>query len=240
MSSATHIILSGGAQASNVFWVVAGQTTIGTTAVFSGNLLDQTTIVLNTGAVLNGRALAQAAVTLDASTVTASAYTYTAPPTPVAVVTSIPTSTSTPTSTLTLNPAVVLRSSASSSASVSSDATVNAGLQTQLDGLLSTLQSLRTQAAQQGVSSSNLGQQVSAIVNSLGTGSISNDVTTLQQFLIAQNKGAAAQNLARVGATGYFGALTNAALAEFQASVGISPALGNFGAITRAFLSTHY
>ncbi|MCX6753663.1 MAG: ice-binding family protein [Candidatus Nomurabacteria bacterium] len=70
ISSAKSIVLSGGAKASNIFWVVAGQTTIGTGATFNGNILDQTAIVLNTGAVLNGRALAQSAVTLDASSVT--------------------------------------------------------------------------------------------------------------------------------------------------------------------------
>ena len=70
ISSAKSVILSGGAKASNIFWVVAGQTTIGTGATFNGNILDQTAIVLNTGAVLNGRALAQSAVTLDASSVT--------------------------------------------------------------------------------------------------------------------------------------------------------------------------
>jgi peptidoglycan hydrolase-like protein with peptidoglycan-binding domain len=75
ISSATNIVLAGGAQASNIFWVVAGQTTIGTTAVFNGNILDQTAIVLNTGATLNGKALAQTAVTLDANPVT-SASTY--------------------------------------------------------------------------------------------------------------------------------------------------------------------
>src|SRR3989344_1850414 len=48
ISSATKINLAGGAQASNIFWVVGGQTTIGTTAVFNGNILDQTAIVLNT------------------------------------------------------------------------------------------------------------------------------------------------------------------------------------------------
>ncbi|MFA7000247.1 MAG: ice-binding family protein [Candidatus Paceibacterota bacterium] len=69
ISSAKSIVLSGGAQARNIFWIVAGQTTIGTGATFNGNILDQTAIVLNTGAVLNGRALAQTAVTLDASTV---------------------------------------------------------------------------------------------------------------------------------------------------------------------------
>jgi hypothetical protein len=70
LSSATKIVLAGGAQASNVFWQVAGQTTIGTTAVFNGNILDQTAIILNTGATLNGRALAQTAVTLQSNTVT--------------------------------------------------------------------------------------------------------------------------------------------------------------------------
>lgn len=70
ISPATQVVLAGGAQAGNVFWQVAGQTTLGTTAVMNGNILDQTAIVLNTGAVLNGRALAQSAVTLDASVVT--------------------------------------------------------------------------------------------------------------------------------------------------------------------------
>lgn len=70
ISSATKVLLSGGAQANNVFWIVAGQTTLGTNSVFNGNILDQTAIVINTGAVLNGRALAQTAVTLDSNIVT--------------------------------------------------------------------------------------------------------------------------------------------------------------------------
>jgi hypothetical protein len=83
VSSAAKIILSGGAQASNIFWVVAGQTTIGTTAAFNGNILDQTAIVLNTGAQLNGRALAQTAVTLDSNSVTIpSGPVMTPPPAP--------------------------------------------------------------------------------------------------------------------------------------------------------------
>lgn len=69
ISSATHVILSGGALAKNIFWQVAGQTTLGTTSVFNGNILGQTEIVFGTGATLNGRALAQTAVTLDANTV---------------------------------------------------------------------------------------------------------------------------------------------------------------------------
>lgn len=94
VSSGANVTLSGGAQASNVFWVVAGQTTIGTSAVFNGNILDQTAIVLNTGATLNGRALAQTAVTLDANTVgltaSASAPTPTPTPSPTPVVTPTP------------------------------------------------------------------------------------------------------------------------------------------------------
>jgi hypothetical protein len=67
VSNGVHVNLSGGAQAKNIFWQVAGQTTLGTTSVFNGNILDQTAIVLNTGAKLNGRALAQTAVTLIAN-----------------------------------------------------------------------------------------------------------------------------------------------------------------------------
>ena len=69
VSSGVHVILSGGAQAKNIFWQVAGKTTLGTTSVFNGNILDKTAIVLNRGATLNGRALAQTAVTLIGDTV---------------------------------------------------------------------------------------------------------------------------------------------------------------------------
>ncbi|MDB6059608.1 MAG: hypothetical protein JWO95_3452 [Verrucomicrobiales bacterium] len=65
-----QVILRGGAKAKNVFWQVAGQTTLGTTANFKGVVLCQTLIAMNTGAVLNGRALAQTAVTLQMNAVT--------------------------------------------------------------------------------------------------------------------------------------------------------------------------
>jgi hypothetical protein len=65
------VTLSGGAQAKNIFWQVAGQTTLGTTSDFKGIILDQTAIVLQTGATMHGRALAQTAVTLDATAITA-------------------------------------------------------------------------------------------------------------------------------------------------------------------------
>jgi len=64
------VTLSGGAQAKNIFWQVAGQANLGTTADFKGIILCKTQIAFNTGAMLNGRALAQTAVTLDATTIT--------------------------------------------------------------------------------------------------------------------------------------------------------------------------
>ena len=67
--SATTVNLSGGALASNIFWQVAGQTTLGTYSHFAGIILDQTGIALQTGATLDGRALAQTLVTLDGNTV---------------------------------------------------------------------------------------------------------------------------------------------------------------------------
>ena len=67
LSSGKRIVLIGGALPKNIFWQVAGKTTIGTTADFNGNILCKTAIVLRTGAKLHGRALAQTAVTLDAN-----------------------------------------------------------------------------------------------------------------------------------------------------------------------------
>lgn len=65
-----RINLVGGAQAKNVFWQVAGSTTLGTTAEFKGVLLCQSLIALNAGAVVNGSILSQTAVTLQSNTVT--------------------------------------------------------------------------------------------------------------------------------------------------------------------------
>jgi hypothetical protein len=70
VANGAHIILSGGAQAKNIFWQVAGGVTIGTTVSIYGIILSQTAITINTGSTLNGRALAQSAVTLNADNVT--------------------------------------------------------------------------------------------------------------------------------------------------------------------------
>jgi hypothetical protein len=71
MTSGAKVTLTGGALASNVFWQVAGQVTIGTTVDMKGIILCKTLIAINTGATLNGRALAQTAVTLIANTIIA-------------------------------------------------------------------------------------------------------------------------------------------------------------------------
>jgi hypothetical protein len=65
------LTLIGGAQAKNVFWQVSGQVTLGTTVQFHGIILSQTAIVFETSSSLTGRALAQTAVTLDATAITA-------------------------------------------------------------------------------------------------------------------------------------------------------------------------
>ena len=70
MSSAIKVILTGGVQAKNIYWQVSGAVTLGTTSHFEGNILGKTGINLQTGATLNGRMLAQTAVTLEMNTVT--------------------------------------------------------------------------------------------------------------------------------------------------------------------------
>jgi hypothetical protein len=67
----TKVTLTGGASASNIFWQVAGATTIGSYAHFEGVILSKTMIAVNTGASVNGRLLAQTAVTLQMNTITA-------------------------------------------------------------------------------------------------------------------------------------------------------------------------
>ncbi|MES2807497.1 MAG: ice-binding family protein [Bacteroidota bacterium] len=69
VNNSANIRLIGGAQAKNIYWVVAGQATLGTAVDFSGNILSKNLISLQTGARVTGRLLSQKAVTLDAATV---------------------------------------------------------------------------------------------------------------------------------------------------------------------------
>ena len=69
-SNGVSIHLSGGAQAKNIFWQVAGLTMLGTTSNFEGILLCKTLIAVQTHATVNGRLFSQTAVTLQMNKVT--------------------------------------------------------------------------------------------------------------------------------------------------------------------------
>jgi len=69
-ASAKRVNLTGGAQAKNVFWQTAGAVSIGTTAHFEGTILSKTMVAMKTKASINGRLLAQTAVTLQMNAVT--------------------------------------------------------------------------------------------------------------------------------------------------------------------------
>jgi hypothetical protein len=70
-ASDSSVALIGGAQACYVFWQVGSSATLGTGTDFAGNILALTSITLNTGAMLDGGALAEnGAVTLDNNTIT--------------------------------------------------------------------------------------------------------------------------------------------------------------------------
>jgi len=65
-----RVILSGGAKASNVYWQVGSSATLGATSSFSGIIMADQSITMNTGASLEGRAFARTgAVTLNGSTI---------------------------------------------------------------------------------------------------------------------------------------------------------------------------
>jgi outer membrane autotransporter protein len=69
-SVGSMINLINGAQAGNIFWQVGSSATLGVNSAFSGTIMATTSITLNTGASLDGRALAlNGAVTLDSNTI---------------------------------------------------------------------------------------------------------------------------------------------------------------------------
>lgn len=58
-TSGRKVFLKGGALASNIFWQVGSSATFGTTSVFKGTVMVMQSITFNTGATLDGRALAR-------------------------------------------------------------------------------------------------------------------------------------------------------------------------------------
>lgn len=70
LATGKNIVLTGGAQASNVFWQVTGATTLLANSTFNGTVLEGgTPLALQNGAILNGRAFSKFAVTLIANTI---------------------------------------------------------------------------------------------------------------------------------------------------------------------------
>jgi hypothetical protein len=63
------VILANGARADNIYWTVAGVTSLQSMSIMEGNILDATIISMFQGATLNGRALSQTAVTLISNTI---------------------------------------------------------------------------------------------------------------------------------------------------------------------------
>jgi Ice-binding-like len=73
-ASASSVVMAGGAVCGNVFWQVGSSATLGTTTAFAGNILALDSITMNTGATLDGRAIAlTAGVTMDTNRVSACA-----------------------------------------------------------------------------------------------------------------------------------------------------------------------
>lgn len=111
--------------------------------------------------------------------------------------------------------------------------------------LVSTYRSIFVLARAQGIDlpssiesalgvSADISVSATTFIRNLTVGMRGDDVIALQTVLISKSTGPKALLLLEAGSTGYFGALTQAALAEYQATHAISPAVGYFGPITRA------
>lgn len=146
---------------------------------------------------------------------------------PPAAPTSTPPVTTSPTSTL----------------SVPKNATT-AELEAILTTLETELQVLLKEAAAKGIaisgtSFSTISSSQYTFTRNLHMWDQGTDVNELQKYLVAENKGPAAEALAKHGTTDTFGPLTFAALKEFQKAVGITPDSGYFGPITRGYIRDH-
>ena len=76
VANGVKVILTGGAQAQNVFWQVSSSAVIGTSAVFNGTILASQAITMESTSTMNGRALAfTAGVTFNGNGATVSGTT---------------------------------------------------------------------------------------------------------------------------------------------------------------------
>lgn len=127
---------------------------------------------------------------------------------------------------------------ATSSMVLTSTPVSTSSLQAQLDMLLAELQALEAKAGITTNASSSY-----TFTRNLTIGSKGSDVEALQHYLNTHGfpVNATPTYAGSLGyETQYFGKATQTALAEFQKSVGISPAVGFFGPITRAYVNGQY
>jgi hypothetical protein len=72
-SSTSEVVLTNGTQAKNVYWTAGSAVTLGTASIMKGTIIASTSITLQTGCSLTGRALVQSAagakVAFDTSTI---------------------------------------------------------------------------------------------------------------------------------------------------------------------------
>ncbi|KAJ7131583.1 hypothetical protein C8R43DRAFT_1133795 [Mycena crocata] len=85
-----RMTLIGGALSQNIVWVVAGTVTVGTNAIFEGNILAKTNVVIGTNAIDHGCIYAQTAVVLQKATVSCNGGNAVPPPSSSAPSSSLP------------------------------------------------------------------------------------------------------------------------------------------------------
>jgi type VI secretion system secreted protein VgrG len=119
-ASSSTVAFINGASPCNVFWQVTSSATLGSGSSFAGTILALTSITLNSGVTLNGRALARnGEVTLISDTITSSTCSATPSPTPSPSPTASPTAspsaspTASPIATLSPSPTPVPTAKAS-------------------------------------------------------------------------------------------------------------------------------
>ena len=118
------------------------------------------------------------------------------------------------------------------------------GQQALIDTLLARIRVLILQVQQMGGQVPGAEQYILptqyTFTRNLSFGMTREDIRQLQMYLNAHGAVVAASGAGSIGnETTRFGAATRAALMRFQANVGISPAAGYFGPITRAYVNSH-